>query len=718
HFLTRLASELQLDPHGIEYSEVGAAANRRVFQAQGIDPDQVITGDFFDPALRAAHAGRFDVVTSYSLVEHFADPAGLIEPIHPIRAGEDPAVVLLDLELESDEQSADEIRSREGEAIAQTIHRLVDERYPVWDRTEETMRDARYGDIAVLYPGTTGIDYYEDPLRAEQIPYIVEGGKLYYTRQEVRDIAAALWAIEDPWDSLSLVAVLRSPIFGFSDEEIFLFVRAGGRLCYIHPDFPDEERFEDLRLAFALLADLHRARNERGPAKTLRIMLRETKYLELSALRPHGEQRVHNIRKAIREARLFESRLHSYRRFALWFRDQDTLGTAEGESPLVDQDEDAVRLLTIHKSKGLQFPIVILANLAQRWRASERVLVERGQRLAMKLQAGWETSNFTLLRKTDELKREAEIARLLYVAATRAGDLLIIPKTPKRRSYYEFIEAYLSSSDDGRIGTWLLSELPQPRGTERPFSRMPKVTDTGRARARAAREKWLAARREIIERASRAGPIVTPSGMEEIPARESWDDTGVWSLTARSAGEAASFGSAFHRIMELADLHGKGITELAASVAVDSGLSGKEEELADLVQRTLSSPLLKRAIRAKQLFREVPFTIPLDAGGDPGGETDKTCSFLEGRIDLLFEEEEGWTVVDYKTDDITGAAIDERFESYRKQGALYAAACDRIGIPLSGGVVFYFARPDETRVLAVTGETLALAQSLIGSAAP
>jgi ATP-dependent exoDNAse (exonuclease V) beta subunit len=170
--------------------------------------------------------------------------------------------------------------------------------------------------------------------------------------------------------------------------------------------------------------------------------------------------------------------------------------------------------------------------------------------------------------------------------------------------------------------------------------------------------------------------------------------------------------------MELADLDGKGIAALAESVAADSGLSGREVELADLVMRTLSSELLKRAVRAEHLYREVPFTIPLDFDGDFGGRTDGRGGFLEGRIDLLFGGEGGWTAVDYKTDDITGAAIDERFTYYRKQGALYAAACDRFGISLSGGVVFYFVRPDETRVLAVTGETLRLARSLIGSAAP
>ncbi|MCK4237272.1 MAG: UvrD-helicase domain-containing protein, partial [Candidatus Krumholzibacteria bacterium] len=238
------------------------------------------------------------------------------EPIHPHREGKGTSVVLLDLELGCESTKADDVRRREGETISRLIHRLVEDGFTVMDTESKEMRPVGYGDIAVIYRGTTGIEYYEDPLRSEKIPYIVEGGKLYYTRQEVRDLASALWAVEDPWDSLSLVATLRSPLFGFSDEEIFLFVRAGGRLSYLDSGIPRDDRFSDFGTAFDLLADLHEKREMRGPAGTLVELLRRTKYLELSLLRPHGDQRVLNIEKAIQNARSFRQKLHSYRSFA------------------------------------------------------------------------------------------------------------------------------------------------------------------------------------------------------------------------------------------------------------------------------------------------------------------------------------------------------------------------------------------------------------------
>ena len=255
------------------------------------------------------------------------------EAIHADRKGEGAPVMLLDLELDEENSKAGAVREREGQAIARLIHWLTGGGMTVKDSKTGEVRPVRGGEIAVIYPGTTGIDHYEEPLRAENIPYIVAGGKLYYTREEIRDLATAIWAIEDPYDPLALVGALRSSMFGASDEDLFLFKKNGGRLCYLAPGGGAAVNPDPLAAAFELLSELHRSRNELGPAGTVLELLRRTKYLELCSLRPHGEQRVSNIRKAISCARAFEGRTSSYRRFARWFRDQEALASAEGESP-------------------------------------------------------------------------------------------------------------------------------------------------------------------------------------------------------------------------------------------------------------------------------------------------------------------------------------------------------------------------------------------------
>ncbi|HER43556.1 MAG TPA: hypothetical protein ENO08_03765, partial [Candidatus Eisenbacteria bacterium] len=410
------------------------------------------------------------------------------EPVHAMRKGEGPAVFSLDLETEATRSG--DFRREEGEAVARYIRDLVGSGREVLDPVTREERPVRFGDIAMIYRSTTGIENYEDPLREAGIPYLVEGGKLYYSRQEVRDISNAVWVIEDPFDSAALLAVLRSPIFGFSDEEIFLFSRAGGRLDYLEPRVPEGGGFEHFREAFCLLSRLHTGRNAEGPVSTLRELLARTGYLSTSKIRVHGEQRILNLRKAIQTARVFEEKMLSFRHYARWMRDQDILGAAEGESPAIDEGENAVRMITIHKAKGLQFPVVILVNLVQAMRGPDK-FIPGGDGLPAMNVSGRRTSDYAVASIREESMDTAETVRMLYVAATRAGDLLVVPRVPAlgrgRPKLYGFLADALA--DAGRI---LLRDLPALPSGEGPFTVMPRITPENTAAAQKARTKWAA----------------------------------------------------------------------------------------------------------------------------------------------------------------------------------------------------------------------------------
>jgi ATP-dependent helicase/nuclease subunit A len=594
------------------------------------------------------------------------------EPVHAMRDGAGPAVHLLDLETQT--VKANEFRREEGEAVARFIWELVESGKEVLDPVTRRSRPVRFGDIALIYRSTTGIDYYEDPLREADIPYLVEGGKLYYTRQEVRDISNAVWVIEDPYDSAALLASLRSPMFGFSDEEIFLFKRAGGRLDYLEPEIPEGDRFPAFAEAFELFAGLHLERNIEGPVSTLRNLLARTGYLSTSKLRVHGEQRVLNLRKAIQTARVFEEKLLSFRHYARWMRDQDILGAAEGESPAIDEGENAVRMITIHKAKGLQFPVVILVNLVQALRGSDSFIPGEGRMPAISL-AGLRTSDYPGASLREEKMNTAETIRMLYVAATRAGDMLVIPRSPEVKRGRPKLFSFLADSlaDVERI---LLKDLPVLPSGEGPFTVMPKITPGNTAAGEAARMKWAAARKEILE-SSPPGPVgVSPSGLEQFEPREG-------EFEGKERDEALLFGTAFHRMMELALERRRpaGIEAAAAIAAEESGASSMTDELSALGSKALGSGLMKEAASAGTLMMEPPFTVSL-----PGGS-------LNGRLDLLFEKDGAWTVVDFKTDDIDADEIPARLEAYRPQGAAYAWALDRLGISPVKRVVFYFVRP-------------------------
>jgi ATP-dependent helicase/nuclease subunit A len=616
------------------------------------------------------------------------------EAIHPHREGTGAPVILFDLELDGEDSNALGIRKREGEAIARLIHRLLEDGMSVMDARSRAMRPIRFGDIAVVYPGTTGIDHYEEPLRAENIPYIVEGGKLYYTREEIRDLASAIWAIEDPYDALALVGTLRSPMFGASDEEIFLFTRSGGRLDYLAPGAAARAKFGDLDAAFELLGELHRRRNELGPSGAILELLRRTKYLELSLLRPHGEQRVSNIRKAISSARSFEGKINSYRRFARWFRDQEMLASAESESPVVEEEENAVRLLTVHKAKGLQFPVVILANLIQSKRHPSRILVERRRRVAFKLGL-LETSDYANLAEAEKLRETAETARLLYVAATRAGDMLVIPRMPKAGSLFDLIEGHLA----GNVAPLSLSALVPLRGEPRAFVKFDEPARGEREKAARERTIWIEARSRLLERAIRSPRILAPSKLEtEAP----WEPGGA---VREPRDRKLLFGLAFHRVMELAFLAGvRSPAALAASVAIELGIADAASDLERIAAAALESDLLQRAARSPRCFRETPFTVH------------RNGNFIEGRIDLLFEENGAWTLVDYKTDEVAAAEVEKRVETYRPQAAVYALALRDLGIECAGGIALYFVRPNIVRTIEFSGGLAAEAEQLIHDA--
>ncbi len=666
------------------------------------------------------------------------------EAIHPYRCGGGAPVALFDIGLAEEETKTQAVRAREGEAIARLIRSLVEGGAEVMDPRKREMRPVKHGDIAVIYPGTTGIDFYEEPLRAEGIPYVVEGGKLYYARDEIRTLAAAVWAIEDPYDPLSLVAVLRSPLFGASDEDIFLFTRGGGRLDYLDPGAGAAEMPGDLGAALELLAGLHARRNELGPSGTLLELLGRTKFLELSLLRPHGDQRVSNIRKAVSSARAFEEQGKSYRRFARWFRDQEALASAEGESPLVEEDDDAVRLLTVHKAKGLQFPVVILANLVQKKRASYQVLVEKGRRVSFKLGL-LETGDHAELETNEKAREEAETIRLLYVAATRAGDMLVVPRTPREGSYFGLIKAHLVESGaggDGEAGAagdgvggtgpsprsahvrdLSVSSLPPLRGKPRPFTRFAEPSREAAAKAARERAEWIAARERLLAEAAK-GPLVLAPSRLAAEAREEPPSAMAVGLEIPDASGAAAgapvepgapgaqsrdrlllFGQAFHRIMELADLSGaRPPGGLAESVAAELGIEDAAGELERVASAALQSDIIRRAARAARCFREAPFAVPWEG------------NFIEGRIDLLFEENGRWTLVDYKTDDVAARDLDGRIAAYRPQAAAYALALKTLGIECSGGIVLHFARPNETRVLEYSASLVAEAERALRAA--
>ena len=614
-----------------------------------------------------------------------------------------PAVLLLGPPPDFDprEASAAKVREDEAQSVAALIEEMTaggpEKRWMLHDKKEGRPRPVSYRDMAILFPALTGIDAYEEALKERGIPHRLEGGKEFYMRQEVRSLLCCLKAIDDPADAISLVGALRSPFFGFSDEEIFLFAASGNRLSYLQPPAAEAEGFSE---ALSLLKDLHGGRNSRPISATVSDLLSRTKAMEFSLLRQGGEQMAANLRKVLEQARAFEGESQAtFRRFVEWLGTREEEGAREGESPWSEEGEENVKLMTIHKAKGLEFPVVFLANLAGERRRRQDFIPLRLQGTFEMRIGNFQTAGYGSALEREKAKMEAEDRRLFYVAATRARDYLVLPLFwgKRGRGFFSLLEEKLPSLQSMEPGSVVDGQIITGRGCFRlqPGEKPPLRLDPGESgkeegTAWERRLRWKESLDGVKEKASVGLPLLAPSSALpstlDLPSHRL--DEWIEPSPSRGEGEEGGiyFGLAFHGVMERLDLSGGNNLEgLCRIETLAYSIPGSVERLGAMIRQCLGHPLMERVRKARRLFREVPFAVSLDG------------NLVEGKIDLLFEEEGGWVIVDYKTDDVSGEALEQRFQSYRDQGLWYArAAREAAGCEVKE-VAFFFVRSGEIR---------------------
>jgi ATP-dependent helicase/nuclease subunit A len=376
------------------------------------------------------------------------------EPLRPHRpqVSPTPAVEFLWAPAENagQKEQADDIRLREAEWIARRLRAILDSGAPiVWDaesaaRGAPSARPAKPGDIALLFRALSNIEQYEDALRRYDLDYYLVGGKAFYAQQEIYDLLNLLRAVASPCDEVSLAGALRSPFFSLADETLFWLAQhrdglAAGLLARDPP--PQLAAPERRRVRFAAeTLSLLRARKDRVPiADLIHEALARTGYDAVLLTEFLGERKLANLRKLIDQARTFD-------RSAIFTLDDfitqlSEFVASEPDEPLAathPESTNVVRLMSIHAAKGLEFPIVVVPDLARKQRAS-------GEGVAFDPQLGplvkppaapSGRKRFACgldLRETMEAEEEeAERNRLLYVATTRAADYLILSSGVQR----------------------------------------------------------------------------------------------------------------------------------------------------------------------------------------------------------------------------------------------------------------------------------------------
>ena len=271
---------------------------------------------------------------------------------------------------------------------------------------------------------------YVDALEARGIKHLLVGGRAFHDREEIETLRAALAAVEWPDDELSVFATLRGALFAIGDEELLEYrylpdVR-GFHPFHVPAALPDH--LAPIGEALALLASLHRRRNRRPVAETIMRLLDATRAHVGFALRRAGEQVLANVLHVAELARQYElAGGISFRGFVDELKSAAQSGQA-AEAPIVEEGSDGVRLMTVHKAKGLEFPVVILADMTAKLaplEASRHLNPAQGM-CALRI-GGWSPQDLIVQQPIEHARDVQEGIRIAYVAATRARDLLVVP---------------------------------------------------------------------------------------------------------------------------------------------------------------------------------------------------------------------------------------------------------------------------------------------------
>ncbi|HKE57505.1 MAG TPA: UvrD-helicase domain-containing protein, partial [Pyrinomonadaceae bacterium] len=571
---------------------------------------------------------------------------------------------------------------------------------------------------------------YVQALETHRVPHLLVGGSSFHSREEIEAIRNALTAVEWPDDELAVYATLRGPLFAFTDAQLLTY---RNKCSGLHPfkQPPDDlpAPLNEVVEALTILRDLHRRRNRRPISETIGALLALTRAHAGFANWSTGEQALANLMRLIDMARKAERNgLISFRSFVDWLDEEAETGDA-GDAPIMEEGVDGVRIMTVHKAKGLEFPVVILVDItAKDTREPSRWIDQASGLHAMKL-AGCTPIEVQEHEDEENQIEQEEAARILYVAATRARDLLVVCGIGDGpyNGWLKILNPVLYPADGTsfnpqsrhpagcpQLGTDSVLERPSnaPRklgsvtpGLHRPASGEhqvvwwdPLVLPVGidvRTSSRLteflkedqlklhssegirAHEQWQTERKTVRESATKPEwTVLTASSDIGVAAFVGTDseaklvaDVSVETIEIDfSRPHGKRFGTLVHNVLALVELDAKldAINEVTRVQGRILGASTEEIEAATAtVAQTLQHPLVQRGASA-MVAGSCRREVPVSLKLDNG-------TMVEGIVDLAFQDQLAggdWVIVDYKTD----FEMKGRLEEYRKQVWLYAQA--------------------------------------------
>jgi len=535
-----------------------------------------------------------------------------------------------------------------------------------------------YDNVALLFRASTGFGEYEEALEDAGIPFVTVAGSGFYDRPEIRDVLNILRALSEPSNDAALAGLLRSPAFGISDPGLYLLrLHSGEPQPLLTALDGDLDYLEDIDQKAAarvrdFLAEFRPLVDRISVAELLKRIVDATDYRAILAASHIRLWR--NLDKLLQDAHT--SGLVRVRGFFEYLRTLREVGAREGEAPA--EALGAVRLMTIHKAKGLEFEVVVLADSSRKPLGRVEMaylLPETGPAFRFDRREG-SPLIYNLARYIDQQQSQEEENRILYVAATRARERLILNGHLSLRWGKLIAEGWMKAflevlqldpeSLGERAGGWAQARLPNGREVG---VWVADALEPGDAEL-TAQAAWPESEEQNIY-----APLVVVSDerMDEDIAsalERDWRATG-----KRLHPPAVVVGAMVHDALRSwvfpGDAALKPLLEMTALShgLIDPGQRGRAiRETEKLLGRFREHDIYLEIEAAPERIHEVPYTRPHPTWGSDSG-----------RIDLLYRVNGAWRLIDFKTDEIRDDdALANALEEHRPQIGRYAAAVQQL----------------------------------------
>lgn len=511
------------------------------------------------------------------------------------------------------------------------------------------------GDFMILLRYKKHLSIYARALEVQGIPFEITGGAGFKESEELKHLLNLLHAVSEPEDQVALVAALRGPFFGVSDDLLYRFHERGGYFNYLtaQDQCKDKEAKNRIGTIFEEFLQFYRLTRTMPPAASLSLILDRLGIIPLALTKEMGKSRAGNLLRAI-ELFMRESSGPQTSFTDLVKRLEQYYKDLELEAMSVEPGKkDAVRVMNLHKAKGLEAKVVFLADpLKEVLRDPERHISRKGDAAIGYFMAEEQKSEFNRIiiglppdweqyQAIEQEYQRAEEERLLYVGATRAMNLLVVSTYPKKTDKGAWKELYPYLND--------VEEL------EHPESKAETIVE-----AEVSLKEFEAGKKEVAENITSSKMHTYKTEAVTALAEASSEETPF----SEDTGRGMSWGRVIHRMLQATAKDETTDLDLMAENLLkeeERPLLEKEAVVA-ATKAVMASKLWDRMKKAETAMFEVPFSLKKEDSEFP--------TIVSGAIDLAFKEPDGWVIADYKTDKMDGN-LDALIAYYRPQIEMY-----------------------------------------------